>query len=332
MTEKLNKWAPPKPLQGTKWDLPKIPPSSSTARSNGGNLRAVQPGTSRFSPVEQPFPPGKWTRVLPTHAPKPDFEPVEPKSSPAPSAAPSLPSFRGSVMLDRATAPHTALPLPTIRPQNGTPGNSSKWTKSLDQRSEGSSSRWIQDRQDGEPWQERRVQDRQYGPERRVQNGEHSQSSNRAQEQEDRDTTTVKAKPRSSDTWGTYVDSLNEDDDGAADVGRKPQKSHFGPKPESRGSLVEKMRIMPSLDHSQQNYRVVREEKTKVRKSKKFVAKQVTPDVYIPSIVSVGQLAQLLDVRLGKLSTQRFWASSSQFHRAITTQNGTIRNGGGNFV
>ncbi|KAF9068645.1 hypothetical protein BDP27DRAFT_1223733 [Rhodocollybia butyracea] len=58
---------------------------------------------------------------------------------------------------------------------------------------------------------------------------------------------------------------------------------------------------MPGLDDSQQNYRVVHEQKTKVRKSKKFVAKQVTPDVYIPSIVSVGQLAQLLDVRLGRL-------------------------------
>ncbi|KAE9406743.1 initiation factor 2 [Gymnopus androsaceus JB14] len=58
---------------------------------------------------------------------------------------------------------------------------------------------------------------------------------------------------------------------------------------------------MESLDDSEKDYDETRIQKQKARKNKAFVEKKVTADVYIPSVVSVGQLAQLLDVRLVQL-------------------------------
>ncbi|KAJ3855356.1 hypothetical protein EV368DRAFT_34797 [Lentinula lateritia] len=62
------------------------------------------------------------------------------------------------------------------------------------------------------------------------------------------------------------------------------------------------MRAIPEdIDDTQKDYRAVRLRKENLRKNKVFVEKKVSVDVYIPSLVSVGQLAQLLNVRLARL-------------------------------
>ncbi|KIK63603.1 hypothetical protein GYMLUDRAFT_162510 [Collybiopsis luxurians FD-317 M1] len=60
---------------------------------------------------------------------------------------------------------------------------------------------------------------------------------------------------------------------------------------------------MPAQDFndSRKNYYADRIQKQKERKGKAFVAKKVSEDVFIPSVVSVRQLAQLLNVRLARL-------------------------------
>ncbi|KAH7869691.1 initiation factor 2 [Lentinula edodes] len=55
------------------------------------------------------------------------------------------------------------------------------------------------------------------------------------------------------------------------------------------------------INDTQKDYRAVRLRKENFRKNKVFVEKKVSVDVYIPSLVSVGQLAQLLNVRLARL-------------------------------
>ncbi|KAJ3895895.1 hypothetical protein GG344DRAFT_85642 [Lentinula edodes] len=55
------------------------------------------------------------------------------------------------------------------------------------------------------------------------------------------------------------------------------------------------------IDVTQKDYRAVRLRKENLRKNKVFVEKKISVDVYIPSLVSVGQLAQLLNVRLARL-------------------------------
>ncbi|KAJ3878842.1 hypothetical protein F5051DRAFT_327171 [Lentinula edodes] len=55
------------------------------------------------------------------------------------------------------------------------------------------------------------------------------------------------------------------------------------------------------IDDTQKDYRAVRLRKENLRKNKVFVEKKISVDVYIPSLVSVGQLAQLLNVRLARL-------------------------------
>ncbi|KAJ4001485.1 hypothetical protein F5050DRAFT_1560782 [Lentinula boryana] len=62
------------------------------------------------------------------------------------------------------------------------------------------------------------------------------------------------------------------------------------------------MRAIPedTVD-SQKDYHAARTPRERLRKKKVFVERKVSVDVYIPSVVSVGQLAQLLDVRLARL-------------------------------
>ncbi|KAJ3929978.1 MAG: hypothetical protein NXY57DRAFT_898995 [Lentinula lateritia] len=55
------------------------------------------------------------------------------------------------------------------------------------------------------------------------------------------------------------------------------------------------------INDTQKDYRAVRLRKENLRKNKVFVEKKISVDVYIPSLVSVGQLAQLLNVRLARL-------------------------------
>ncbi|KAF8831713.1 hypothetical protein HHX47_DHR1000866 [Lentinula edodes] len=118
--------------------------------------------------------------------------------------------------------------------------------------------------------------------------------SNRHPSIKESGTNSSSSSSTSSDVWESYVDSL--------DSGRKTGKSHFGPKPERRGSLIQKMRAMPEdINDTQKDYRAVRLRKENFRKNKVFVEKKVSVDVYIPSLVSVGQLAQLLNVRLARL-------------------------------
>ncbi|KAF5391728.1 hypothetical protein D9757_001800 [Collybiopsis confluens] len=111
---------------------------------------------------------------------------------------------------------------------------------------------------------------------------------------------TTKPASESRDLWSSYVDNLDQEkpqDD------RRSNRSQSGPKHRSRGSLIEKLRSASeqSLGDSRKNYLADRNRKQKTRKNKSFVGKKVAEDVYIPSMVSVGQLAQLLDIRLARL-------------------------------
>ena len=66
----------------------------------------------------------------------------------------------------------------------------------------------------------------------------------------------------------------------------------------SRGSLVS--RVMQGQDASiSRNSRSIESAMDASRQKKKVKAKRINPDVMIPSIVSVGNLSRLLDVRLG---------------------------------
>ncbi|KAF5373013.1 hypothetical protein D9758_001626 [Tetrapyrgos nigripes] len=85
--------------------------------------------------------------------------------------------------------------------------------------------------------------------------------------------------------------SLEEDD---SDLHSRKSRAYKATK--GRGSLVERMQFMPEESSTQQHSHPAI--KKRARKIGRFVEKKVTKDVYIPSVVSVGQLAQLLDVRL----------------------------------
>ncbi|KAG7086642.1 hypothetical protein E1B28_002583 [Marasmius oreades] len=72
-----------------------------------------------------------------------------------------------------------------------------------------------------------------------------------------------------------------------------------------RGSIIERLNYLPSssqpdLNDRQQRYKRT-SEKQNVKKPKAFMEKRIIADVYIPSVVSVGTLAQLLNVRLEQL-------------------------------
>lgn len=98
------------------------------------------------------------------------------------------------------------------------------------------------------------------------------------------------------DSWTSYVDSL---EDGETNRNRRLHKSQVTIK--QRGSLIEKMKMIPeTFGDSEKDYEKARIQKQRARKNKALMEKKVTADVYIPSVVSVGQLAQLLDVRLGE--------------------------------
>jgi len=85
---------------------------------------------------------------------------------------------------------------------------------------------------------------------------------------------------------------------------------------ESRGSLVERMQHMPQAVLQQGSDQ---ESKKRAKKVGRFVEKKVQADVYIPTVVSVGQLAQLLDVRLGVLPSYFFSQMVFSFNPMIRT-------------
>ncbi|KAL0063317.1 translation initiation factor IF-2 [Marasmius tenuissimus] len=79
---------------------------------------------------------------------------------------------------------------------------------------------------------------------------------------------------------------------------------HKDKKYKGRGSIVERLQNMPHMsqnDNSRGAKQGLQQRKAQARKPKTFVEKKVRADVYIPSVVSVGTLAQLLDVRLERL-------------------------------
>ncbi|ESK92862.1 mitochondrial translation initiation [Moniliophthora roreri MCA 2997] len=88
-----------------------------------------------------------------------------------------------------------------------------------------------------------------------------------------------------------YADLRGEDEG----LGNRRHKSK-GKETRSRGSLVERMQHMGGSNPRTSNHPHLQTQKAK--KSKKVVDKKVKVDVYIPSMVSVGALAQLLNVRL----------------------------------
>lgn len=115
------------------------------------------------------------------------------------------------------------------------------------------------------------------------------------------------------DSWASYVDSL---DDGETNRNRRLHKSQVAIK--QRGSLIEKMKMMPeTFDDSEKDYEKARIQKQRARKNKALTEKKVTADVYIPSVVSVGQLAQLLDVRLGEPLIPRYFIRSFRWLAAL---------------
>ncbi|KAJ4488479.1 translation initiation factor IF-2 [Lentinula aciculospora] len=166
-------------------------------------------------------------------------------------------------MLDREEAPHTS----TLPLRNSSLQNSNRREKTFQREQEPRKS------PNGSPIQHHRT----------------SSNRNASPESSAKFRTTSTS---SSDLWESYIDSLN--------VTNKVSKSHIDPKPERRGSLIQKMRTMPeSMD--EKNHQASRHQVQHLRKKKAFVEKKVSVDVYIPSAVSVGQLAQLLDVRLARL-------------------------------
>lgn len=238
--------------------------TSSFPRSDGGSSRPIQGGTVETPSTEgPPLPVRRWSRVLPTSrtSPTPTSTPVHVSGD---STVKLAPVFRKQVMLDREQAPHT-VPLRDSRSRN------------LERRGENS---------------QQKEHDGPNSP--NATSTKHRQAFlNRHPSIKESGTNSSSSSSTSSDVWESYVDSL--------DSSRKTGKSHFGAKPERRGSLIQKMRAMPEdINDTQKDYRAVRLRKENLRKNKVFVEKKISVDVYIPSLVSVGQLAQLLNVRLGK--------------------------------
>ncbi|KAJ3774773.1 initiation factor 2 [Lentinula raphanica] len=255
----------------TKWQLQRpanpsdrnvAPSSSSHSRSHAGS----SPTSQGVNSSAAPFRARSWSRVLPTAAPPTNpIHVIEPTPTPAsaPSTSKPTPAFQQRPMLHREEAPHTR-----THPLRDNARNTNHPGQSLEQNGQDSRDSTLTHSS--------------------TNRNDSSRSSLHTNPQSSRST------PTSSDLWDSYVDGL--------DVNKKNGKSHFGPRPGKRGSLVEKMRAMQTqTDDSQKDYHAARIQKEKSRKRKVFVEKKVSVDVYIPSVVSVGQLAQLLDVRLARL-------------------------------
>lgn len=60
-------------------------------------------------------------------------------------------------------------------------------------------------------------------------------------------------------------------------------------------------------DNSSKNSALSQKQEAQKVKKKRVIEKKVAADVYIPSTVSVGTLARLLGVRLGKKVISRFF-------------------------
>lgn len=101
------------------------------------------------------------------------------------------------------------------------------------------------------------------------------------------------------------------------DKSRRNQKKLY----KSRGSLVEQVGTTDTPMSPKQTM-----VKRPGKRPHAILPKQVSPHVYIPSVVSVGALAQLLNVKLGLYIDvpQRY---DINLRRALTTKNESGRNG-----
>lgn len=126
-----------------------------------------------------------------------------------------------------------------------------------------------------------------------------SQTSSRIQEVREEERSD--RAPAHSRARASYIDDFMPPNRYEAERGlKRSQRADF----KSRGSLVERLKLNVGDEILQESVVLPeREDLTKKYKKRNHVSTPQLPDVFIPSLISVGNLARLLDMRLGMVTS-----------------------------